>query len=99
MIKIIPLTKERIKKLNIFGADVSIGFAKYAFEKATLRACYTTGIGWHGQPINFLFDSTEENEIITTRLILWRVKIEIKTAVQYKTQPERFRIATDFKFA
>lgn len=88
MIKIIPLTKERIKKLNIFGADVSIGFAKYAFGRVILRACCTTGIGWHSQPINFLFDSTEENEIITTRLILWRVKIEVKTVVQY-----------DFKFA
>ena len=88
MIKIIPLTKERIKKFNIFGADVSIGFAKYAFEKAMLRKYYTTGVGWHSQPINFFFDSTEENEIITTRLILWRLKIEVKTVVQY-----------DFKFA
>jgi hypothetical protein len=83
MLKIIPLTKERIKKVNILGADVSIGFAKYAFEKAMLRACYTTGVGWHSQPITYLYDHEELDGIITHRLILWRVKIEVKTVVEY----------------
>jgi hypothetical protein len=83
MIKITPLTKERIKKFNVFGADVSIGFAKYVLEKATLRACYTIGVGWHSQPINYLYDHEELDGIITHRFILWRVKIEVKTAIEY----------------
>lgn len=86
MIKIIALTKERIKKTNIFGADVSIGFADYAEVTHIVSAKMP--------PVNvikrvvYLINSTEENGIITTRLILWRVKIEVKTAVEY-----------DFKFA
>lgn len=97
MIKIIPLTRERIKKFSIFGADVSIGFADYAEVTHVVNTKPT--------PVNiikrvvYLFDNTEENEIITTRLVLWRFKLEVKTVVQYKTQPEGFRIATDFKFA
>jgi hypothetical protein len=83
MIKIIPLTKERVRKFNILGCGVSLGFAKYAFEKAMLRAYYTTGVGWHSQPINYLYDREELGGIITHRLILWRVKIEVKTVVQY----------------
>lgn len=88
MIKIIPTTKEQIKKFNLFGCDVSIGLAVYAFRTATSKAIYTTGIGWHSQPINYLIDYNEEDGIITHRFILWRVKIEVKTVVQY-----------DFKFA
>jgi hypothetical protein len=83
MTKIIPLTKERIKKFNVFGCDVSVSFAKYAFKKATLRACYTTGVGWHSQPINYHHDHEELDGIITHRFILWRVKIDVKTVVQY----------------
>ena len=83
MLRIIALTKERIKKFNIFGCDVSIGFAKYAFRPATSKLSYTTGVGWHSLPINYHYDHTEENGIITTRLILWRFKLEVKSAVEY----------------
>jgi hypothetical protein len=83
MLNVIPITKERIKKFNILGADVSIGFAKYAFRTATYKANYTTGIGWHSPIINYLFDNYEEDGIITHRLILWRVKIEVKSMVHY----------------
>ena len=85
MTKIIALTKERIKKTSIFGADVSIGFAAYAEVTHIVSAKMP--------PVNvikrvvYLINSTEENGIITTRLILWRLKIEIKTVAEY-----------DFKF-
>ena len=83
MMEIIPITKERIKKINILGADISIAFAKYAFRKATTKATYTTEAGWHSTAITYLYTHEELDGIITTRLILWRFKIEVKTVVQY----------------
>ena len=82
--EIIPITKERIKKLNILGADVSIGFAKYAFRKAITKATYTTEVGWHSTTINYFYDCTEMDAILTYRLILWRLKLEVKTVVEYQ---------------
>jgi hypothetical protein len=82
MLNIIPITKERIKKFNILGADISIGFAKYTFEYENvydggkIRVVYI-------EPVNYLYDHNEEGGIITHRLILWRVKIEVKSMVHY----------------
>jgi hypothetical protein len=82
MIKIVPLTRERIKKLNVFGADVSIGFALYGQEmeigsskKDSWKVVY--------RHLSYLYDHEELDGIITHRFILWRVKIEVKTAVEY----------------
>jgi hypothetical protein len=82
MIKLIPLTKERIKKFNILGCDVSIGFAKYAFE---YKYVYNGSRMYEEylEPASYLYDHTEEDGIITHRLILWRFKIEVKSVVQY----------------
>jgi hypothetical protein len=85
MIKIIPLTKERIKKFNIFGCDVSIGFAKYG---EVLRTNKIFPNFYHTKNIYYLCDHEELDGVITHRLILWRVKINVKTVVKY-----------DFKFA
>jgi hypothetical protein len=82
MFNIIPITKERIKKFNILGADISIGFAKYAFEYQNVyngSRMYEEYI----EPVNYLYDHNEEGGIITYRLILWRVKIEVKSMVHY----------------
>jgi hypothetical protein len=82
MIKIIPLTKERIKKFNLLGCDMSIGFAKYASEYQNVydgSRMYEEYI----EPVNYLYDNEEIDGIITHRVILWRVKIEVKTVVEY----------------
>lgn len=81
MTKIIPTTKERIKKFHLFGADISIGYAWYAFVYHSVYdgEVHRTVI----EPVRFLFDHEETNAIITHRLILWRFKLEIKTVVQY----------------
>jgi hypothetical protein len=80
MIRIIPLTKERIKKFNILGCDVSIGFAKYAFE---YKYFYNGSRIYEEylEPVNYLYDHNEEDGIITHRLILWRFKLEVKSLV------------------
>lgn len=82
MIKIIPTTKEQIKKFNMFGADVSIGFAKYAIFKGLKSLAPNT---WQQitQDINYLIDHNEEDGIITHRFILWRFKLEVKSVVHY----------------
>lgn len=81
MIKIIPTTKERIKKFNLFGCDVSIGFAKYAEVTHTIKAKNIEADII--KEINYLIDHNEEDGIITHRFILWRVKIEVKSVVHY----------------
>jgi hypothetical protein len=82
MLKIIPITKERIKKFNILGADVSLGFAAYV---TTGDTPYSNAVGsdYYFRDINYLYDHEELDGIITHRLILWRVKIEVKSAVHY----------------
>jgi hypothetical protein len=82
MIKIIPLTKEHIKKFNILGCDVSIGFAAYATTGETPYS-NAAGSDYYFRDINYLYDHNEEDGIITHRLILWRFKIEVKSVVQY----------------
>jgi hypothetical protein len=81
MTEIIPTTIERIKKFKLFGADISIGHALYAFVYHSVYdgKAHRTVI----EPVSFLFDHEETNAIITHRLILKRLKIEIKTVVQY----------------
>jgi hypothetical protein len=83
MTKIIPTTKERIKKFNILGAEVSIGYAWYAVALMELHDKHNTPQGTIIKRVNYLKDSVEEYGIITHRLILWRFKIEVKTAVEY----------------
>jgi hypothetical protein len=82
MIKIIPLTKERMKKFNIFGADVSIGFAKYAVFKG-LKSLAPNTYQQITKEVNYLYDHEELDGIITHRLILWRFKLEVKSLVTY----------------
>jgi hypothetical protein len=87
MIKIIPITKERMKKFNVFGAAVSVGFAKYAMDKGLKQLePFTWQLTY--KRVNYLYDHEELDGVITHRLILWRVKIEVKSMVKY-----------DFKFA
>jgi hypothetical protein len=84
MTKIIPTTKERIKKFNILGVDISIGYAWYAAVLTVLHSKHNTPQGVTIKRVNYLKDSVEEYGIITHRLILWRFKIEVKTVVQYE---------------
>lgn len=81
MIKIIPTTRELIRKFNLFGCDVSIGFAKYVEVTHTIK---TKNIEADIiKDINYLIDHNEEDGIITHRFILWRFKIEVKSVVHY----------------
>lgn len=78
MIKIIPTTKERIKKFSLFGCDVSIGFAKYVigYQNTYVYREYL-------ETVNYLIDHNEEDGILTHRFILWKFKIEVKSVVHY----------------
>ena len=81
MIKIIPTTKEYLKKFNLFGVDISIGFAKYAVDKG-LRNTTPNTYQRFVEDVNYLIDNNEEDGVITHRFILWRVKVEIKSVVK-----------------
>lgn len=82
MFKVIPLGKEYIKKFNLFGADISLGFAKYG--TAITRWLYVNQDDIiSSKRINYLFDHNTENGIITHRLILWMFKVEVKSVVEY----------------
>lgn len=83
MLRIIALTKERIKKFNLLGCDVSIGFAKYGCLIKGLKFLSFNTYQQIIEDINCLLDHTEEDGLITHRLILWRFKLEVKSVVEY----------------
>ena len=81
MIRVIPLTKEHLKKFNLFGVDISLGFAKYAIGITRWKFGQQQDIV-SSKRVNYLFDHNTENGIITHRLILWMFKIEVKGVVE-----------------
>lgn len=87
MYKIIPLTKEYVKKFNLSGIDMSLGFAKYTIGVPRWKFSNQDDI-ISGERVNYLFDHHVEYGVITRRLILWMLKVEVKSVVK-----------SDYKFA
>ena len=78
MIKIVGLPNEATKKFNIFGIDFSIAYAKLWQSHRLVPA---ERLGWvtFTKDIFYHKDSAKMYDTITYRLILWRLKFEVKT--------------------
>lgn len=80
MKKIQHKTKSTVKKFNLFGVNFSAGIAD-GWQLSRLKA---VNGGWmtFTQDINFYKDKEEKSGIITYRLILWKIKLEMKMLVE-----------------
>ena len=74
MIKIIGLPTSHTKKLNLLGIDFSVAYAK---QWQVLES--PKGVVPFTRNIFYVFNSNVEYDTITYRLILWRLKFEVKT--------------------
>jgi len=84
MVKIVGVPSERTKKFNIFGVDFSVAYAKLW---QTHKLVPVTKFSWVTYTKNIFYhrDSEQKHGTLTYRLILWRLKVEIKFLVAEDT--------------